>query len=852
MSTQSTVVATARERDWLQVAAAGVFLALAAIVIGLQVENSLDLANVLGVRGAREGRRYFAVYVAIVFACGGLAAFAPRRLLWSAPALGGLGAVVALAAVATSGGEGWSMLAAVLTLTAAWLIGRSAFGLPGLRASGLAGSGMASLAAGLGLLGLLVFLLGLAGLIRWWTVGLLTVAVGLAGLVLLVRSQRWRALPAAVTSTRFRAGAAGILGVQLAYATVWAGAPEVEYDALQYKAWLPALWSFTGEIDAATFTDNPRSVYLGLAQLVATPGHTVGAPGVGRYLQLALAALFAVVLWRLGSRIGPAVGAIGALVVALAPQVLWQATTAYDDLFLTALVLGGGLAVLHYEGRRVSAPFWASVGIGFLAGTAVTGKLHLVPFGLALVGAWCVIASSGRELLQRIAGCAAGAAVGALPVLVYRWVITGNPVFPYYNQIFGSSFFRTDEGFTDFTTGSRGGAGAAGGFFWDLVADVPQGIEVAAPGILGLLVVVVVVAVLFGWRGDVHRRAVWGVTVMSLIVWWAVFRYLRFALPLAILATVLALPALAGLGRLVRSRAATIAGLLAACVAAGALIVSAMATLWNVPGRWPVAVAAGVESERSYLSRALIDYVPLGYLGAHAEPGDGIIGQVWGRLLLPLDLRLKWAYELEGEAAVLAELAGDPERFKTALDERGFRWVALADAGRQFTDGYFLAPLLERYGQIVFADNLRDVYELVDEPRPGVPVELCDEDFSRPECWFGAAPPDLSPGVTAQELQLQPIGQSVPVCAGATYRLTVQSGPGSDPVRVFFVFDVADPRQDLREGDVLPDRTTVINQTAPEGATSVGLVLQPLGPSASLESMRLELAAPPESSAACA
>ncbi len=282
MSISSTVVATARERDWVQVAAAGLFLVLAAIVIGLQVENSLDLASLVGVRGAREGRRYFAVYAAIVFACGGLAAFMPRRLLWTAPALGALGALVALVAVATSGGEGWSILAAVLTLTGAWLLGRGAFGLPGLRRSGLATSSMASLAAGLGILGLGVFLFGVAGLIRWWTVGLLAMAAGLAGLVLLARSQAWRALPASVTSTRFRAGAAGVLGVQLAYATVWAGAPEVEYDALQYKAWLPAHWAFSGGIDAATFTDNPRSVYLGLAQLVATPGHTVGAPGVGR------------------------------------------------------------------------------------------------------------------------------------------------------------------------------------------------------------------------------------------------------------------------------------------------------------------------------------------------------------------------------------------------------------------------------------------------------------------------------------------------------------------------------------------------------------------------------------------
>ena len=83
-------------------------------------------------------------------------------------------------------------------------------------------------------------------------------------------------------------------------------------------------------------------------------------------------------------------------------------------------------------------------------------------------------------------------------------------------------------------------------------------------------------------------------------------------------------------------------------------------------------------------------------------------------------------------------------------------------------------------------------------------------------------------------------------------RLVVRSGPGADPFRIFFVFDVPDPRQDLRSADVLPERTAVINQTAPEGATSASLVFQPLGPSASLESTELELAAPPEDGPGCA
>jgi hypothetical protein len=853
MSTSSLPVALVREREWTQLVAAGLFLALACLAVGLQVENSVDLGNTFGVGGAREGRRFFAVYVAIVFSIGGIAAIAPRRLLWTAPALGGLALGTALVAVAIPGAEGWSILATLLTLTAAWFVGRRVLQLPGFRASTLAGSGMTALVVGLGLVGLAVFLLGLIGLIRWWTIGLATVLVGAAGLVALARVERRpRAAAAGLWSTRFRAAAAGILGVQGAYATIWAAAPDVQYDALQYKAWLPAYWAFTGEISGETFTDNPRSVYLGLGGLVSTPAHTVGAPGVGQYLQLLLAALFVVVAWRLGSRVGPTIGAVGALVVGLTPHVVWQSSTAYDDIFLTSLVLGGALAVLHFEGKRVAAPFATSIVVGFLAGTCIAGKLHLVPFALALMAVWCVIAPGGRDFLRRVSGVAVGVVVGAMPLLAYRWAISGNPVFPYYNNVFKSDLYPSREGFTDFTVEGNKELDRAAKFAWRLISDIPVGIEVAAPGVFGLLVAATIVAVLFGWRGDRHRRAVWGALVISLVLWWALFQYLRFALPLCILGVLVALPALVGLERLVRSRLATVAALALACVAAGAFIVSTFGHLWNVPSRWPIAVAVGAEDEVAYKRRALIDYAALEYIGEHARSGDGVIGQVWGRFHLPRDVQLKWAYELEGDVELAAEFADDPERFKAALDREGFRWVALADAGRQYPSDYFLAPLLDRYGQIAFADHLRDVYELVDEPREPVPVELCDESFSKAECWFGAAPPDGTPGVTAADLQFQPIGQSVPVCPGATYALTVRTGPGNDEVRFYFVFDVPNPEQGLRLGDVAPNETTVIHQTAPAGATKADLIVQPLGPSASLESMSLAVAAPPEGPSACA
>jgi hypothetical protein len=823
-----------------QLAAGAVFAGLTCLVIALMFPKAVEFAGTTGVRGAREGLRFLIAYWVAAAVLAGLAAVVPRRLLWVSPALGALGLGATLLAVATSGGEWWSLAVTVLTLTGSLWLARAALRLPGLRRSDLRGCGLALLAAGFGLLGLAVFLLGIAGLIRWWTVGLLVVVAGLAGLVQLARREpRSPVRAASLLSTRFRAGALALLGLQGAYALIWSAAPEIQYDALQHKAWLPALWAHTGEIEGQTFTDNPRSVYLGLAQLVATPGHTLEAPAVGRFLQLATAVLIVVVLWRLGSRLTPNLGPIAALAVALTPHVAWQASTAYDDLFLTALVLGGAAAVLHFEGLPVTRPLAASAVIGFLCGTCITGKLHLAPFALALAAMWCLIAERGGDLLQRGAGLLIGGLAGALPLLVYRWVTMDNPVFPYFNHIFESRYFRSDVGITTFDVESDS-ARATGSFFWDLVASFPRGIEQPAP--FGLLLPFVLVAVLFGWRGSAPRRAVWGAMVLSLLLWWTMFRYLRFALPYSILAVFVALPTLAGVGRLVRGRLASAVALTASLIAAGVFIVSVAVSLWNVPERFPYDAATGRLADEQYLQAALNDWTAVNFLNEHAGRGEGIIGQVWSRLLLRLDLQLKWEEDLEGDVARLAAETREPDRLRAELGRRGFRWVVLADDGRQYRADYFLAPLLQQHGQIVFADRLRDVYEIVEQPRARTPVALCDETFRERDCWFGAVPLDDRPGLTDAELRGGPIGQSIPACPGATYALTVTAGEGVDPTRIFFLFDVPAPEQAYRSADVPPGGTSVVYQTAPADARRLDLTVDTLGPTARLERMSLAIA----------
>ncbi len=108
------------------------------------------------------------------------------------------------------------------------------------------------------------------------------------------------------------------------------------------------------------------------------------APDVGRFIDFGLAVVIVAWLWHRGDRLGRAVGPLAALVVALTPEIVWQASTVYDDLFLGFLVLGAAASVVHFEDRLPVRPMLASAVIGFLAGTCITGKITMLPFAAAL------------------------------------------------------------------------------------------------------------------------------------------------------------------------------------------------------------------------------------------------------------------------------------------------------------------------------------------------------------------------------------------------------------------------------------------------------------------------------------
>ncbi len=113
-------------------------------------------------------------------------------------------------------------------------------------------------------------------------------------------------------------------------------------------------------------------------------------------------------------------------------------TTSYDAI-LSVLVLSG-LAVLVVARESLKAR--AVMLAGFLVGSAVGLKLVEAPFAIGFAAALLVIPGGFKEHALRLAAGVVGGVLGVALSggfwFATLWQQTGNPLFPYFNDVFGS------------------------------------------------------------------------------------------------------------------------------------------------------------------------------------------------------------------------------------------------------------------------------------------------------------------------------------------------------------------------------------------------------------------------------
>jgi hypothetical protein len=803
------------------------------IVLAAQIPIALGLLDPDVVFEAGHAKALLLVNAIVALATALGAALLPVDRRWLAATPGGAIAGATLLAAISFGAHAGDLASAALVLLGSWWIGRATLARLGARA--LQGVFVIEALVGLVALALLVLFLGRLDALAWWSIGLVVIAIGMAGLTAGARTawtrrvELWQQL----TGSRLRVAATGLLLLQLGWAVVWLSAPEIMFDPLYAKTYLPHLWAQTGDI--GPLLSHPVLNTTGLAQLVAVPGQALNAGDTGRWLQLLAWVVLVATIWSLVGRPSP-LGPVAAVAAGTVPQLTWQASTAFDDLLLAIGAIAIAIAVLRSSSDQSSGrEFATAFVIGVLAGGCAWLKLHLIVVAGAAAVGWIVINLRAPGNGRRILGVVLGGCAAVGPSLVIRWIDTGNPVFPAYNEIFRSPHYPPINETYNFPFWAHVHGLDALRAFVEAVRHPVLMNEAAPPGEFGLLVAAIAVAAVIGWRRSAGRGVLvlWAALLVTLVVWWAEFRYLRYLVPPAAVALVLILTQLRDWAPTRRTQSVLLGALALMSIL---YLPSTVATFWNVPHRkLPVAAAFGRWDREDYLRTVFAEKDALEAYQRVAPSGSLAVSDAHERLFLEdRDLSPTWETD-----RLLSIGRPPPTRSDDALrrlDALGIRWALLSSPSGSPNDLSWLRDVVRRYGQPVFDDRGWNLYRLTERPRGPRMLAPCDAALrGMPQCWTGTLNAD--PGLTAAE---SPTGASraVPTCSGQIVGAHITTAPGGDASQAALNFDGVDAKSGHTAGAIQPGQAEWIYGTAPRGAHQVVITLLP-GASAKIVSAHI-------------
>lgn len=458
-----------------------------------------------------------------------------------------------------------------------------------------------------------------------------TLALGLAGLLVAWAAVALILVPLAITSRQLRDDftalrprlsppARGPAGPLLAAGCVWAivilvvaVSPEVAYDSLSYHLGLPRVW-----IDAGRMVDVPeqlQSYYYLAAEMTFTLAMLLGGTAAAKLVSLtvfvlAVAAVYVVARSMFSAR----AAAIGTALFATTPAIAWQGTTTYVDVVVTLYVFLGAFTALRAH-RSVSPRLAVIAGLllGLAVATKLTAALTVAPV-LLFLGLTAVRPALDRRRMAVFAVSAAALAGVLAPWPTLRFLQTGNPVFPLFNGIFQSPLWPPVDVVSNpayslerFGLG-KDLAGLMGTPF--AFSYAAERFDDAALGAgFGIALLLLPLALVRRWQSrDVRYLA--AISVVSLVLWALAVPYARYVMPAFAALSVLAgvgLDDLAGSADRLTARVAGAVAPLLMIVAFPLLVLQYQIG----SGRIPYAVALGLETRETYLSRALPSYVPL-------------------------------------------------------------------------------------------------------------------------------------------------------------------------------------------------------------------------------------------------
>jgi 4-amino-4-deoxy-L-arabinose transferase-like glycosyltransferase len=550
------------------------------------------------------------------------------------------------------------LIVAASLLAACFAIGAAMLGSMRIAVQGVGELVSLAVPVGMALLSVLLFALGLTG-----HFSVLPIAALFAVAILFLLRQKLPPRSTTAISTETVLPAA-LIAFSALLNLLWAVAPEVQFDALNYHLAMPQAYLNAGAIVDIRFLHAYLSKFV---ELFFGAGLALaGVPAVKLFVY-GLGLCAATATYSIGKVLfSPRVGMWAAAFFYTAPIVGWLTGTAYIDnivAFLCAAVLL--VFVKWYQSRDANLFLVASI----IAGVAVGTKVNA---GFVFVLVLPVMAfAMRRELAWVMAGACAFLGI-ALPTYLLTWKFTGNPVFPLLNGIFKSPVWPAEN--TIFNAASFGlpkTLANLGVFPFRLTLDSVRFGEATPRGALGMSLLVAAFAVIFLPRLGRAAGVLVAVAAVYLVLLFYTMQYARyFVAILPVVAVLAAATSFAGDVVKSRSRLWIVEGCLFVGIVAQFPALSSQ--YWMLPERFPSRLAFGLEDREAFTRRALPGYEAAQHLNSTSKDGDRIIG---------VDVEYLRFYLKTPLVAPPLSLLDDPVRRLSTMPPDASLAAAIGDAG---------------------------------------------------------------------------------------------------------------------------------------------------------------------------
>ena len=299
----------------------------------------------------------------------------------------------------------------------------------------------------------------------------------------------------------------------------------VSTDALYFHLGLPKIYAAASKISfipANLFSASPRT-----SEMITTAFYSLGLERGGQAFIVFVAAILIISVWNRAKDLGGS-GAIAVLILLTIPIFMGQVTGSKNDYLLWGLSFFACLKLLQYDqDQKIRYLLLAGIGAGMAAGTKAIGLALFGPLALFIF----YNITLGKYRLSQFSHFALLFLLFASPWYIYSWIVVGNPVYPFFDNFFHSSY--SSALFNSFNREL-----AIKAIDRNLLNLLISPLRVifdpeAFDGRLGYGIILFPALLIFIKRVPQTIKIALGLSIIFFLIWFFGFPYARFFLPVA-------------------------------------------------------------------------------------------------------------------------------------------------------------------------------------------------------------------------------------------------------------------------------------------------------------------------------